>query len=98
MESAAVESLSFLPCLTGPVDYPFASRHKGLGSSPLGGYLCETGILLLVLSGYITPYDFGREYFSIYTPLFEFYFIFKLMLSSGWPGYVRAVQQGGGRG
>ncbi len=28
---------SFSPCLTGPVDYPFASRHKGLGfKSPEG--------------------------------------------------------------
>ncbi len=27
---------SFTPCLTGPVDYPFASRHEGLGSIPSG--------------------------------------------------------------
>jgi hypothetical protein len=31
---------SFSPCLTGPVDYPFASRHKGPGfKSPGGGVL-----------------------------------------------------------
>jgi hypothetical protein len=38
---------SFSPCLTGPVYYPFASRHKGPGFKTPGGYLCETGILLL---------------------------------------------------
>ncbi len=37
---------AFKPCLTGPVDFPFASRQ-----SP-GGYLCETRILLLALSRY----------------------------------------------
>jgi hypothetical protein len=42
----------FLPCLTGPVDYPLASRHKGPGFKSPGGYLCETGILLLALSLY----------------------------------------------
>jgi hypothetical protein len=36
---------SFSPYLTGPVDYPFAARHKGPGfkSPGGGGYLCETG-------------------------------------------------------
>ncbi len=43
---------SFSPCLTGPVGYPFASRHKGPGFKSSGGYLCETGILLLSLSRY----------------------------------------------
>ncbi len=43
---------SFSPCLTGPVDYLFASRHKGAGFKSPGGYLCETGILLLVMSRY----------------------------------------------
>ncbi len=43
---------SFSPCLTSPVDYPFASRHRGPGFKFPGGYLCETGILLLVLSSY----------------------------------------------
>jgi hypothetical protein len=43
---------SFSPCLTGPVDYPFASCHKGPGFNSPGGYLCETGILLLALSRY----------------------------------------------
>ncbi len=41
------------PCLTGPVDYPFASHHKGPGIKFPAGYLCETGILLLALSRYI---------------------------------------------
>ncbi len=44
---------SFSPCLTGPVDYPFASRHEGPGFKSPGGYLCETGILLLALSLYM---------------------------------------------
>jgi hypothetical protein len=47
----------FLPCLTGPVDYPFASHHKGPGFKSPGGYLCETGILLLALSHYIGDPD-----------------------------------------
>jgi hypothetical protein len=41
---------SFSPCLTGPVDYPFAFRQKGPGFKSPGGYLCKTGILLLALS------------------------------------------------
>ncbi len=44
---------SFSPCLTGPVDYLFASCHKGPRFKSQGGYLCETGILLLALSRYI---------------------------------------------
>ncbi len=35
---------SFSPCLTGPVDYLFASRHKEPRFKSPGGYLCETGI------------------------------------------------------
>jgi hypothetical protein len=35
---------SFSPCLTGPVDYPFASRHEGPRFKSPGGDLCETGI------------------------------------------------------
>jgi hypothetical protein len=45
---------SFSPCLTGPVDYLFASRHKGHRFKSPGGYLCETGILLLAMSRYKT--------------------------------------------
>ncbi len=45
----------FSPCLTGPVDYLFASRHKGPRLKSPGGYLCETGILLLALSRYKRP-------------------------------------------
>ncbi len=47
----------FSPCLTGTVDYPFASRHKGPGFKSPGGYLCETGIFLLGLSRYIGDPD-----------------------------------------
>jgi hypothetical protein len=46
---------SFSPCLTSPVDYLFASRHKGPRFESPGGYLCETGILLLALSRYSPP-------------------------------------------
>jgi hypothetical protein len=43
----------FSPCLTGPVDYLFASCHEGPGFKPHpGGYLCEAGILLLALPRY----------------------------------------------
>ncbi len=37
------------------MDYLFASRHKGLRFKSPGGYLCETGILLLALSRYSGP-------------------------------------------
>jgi hypothetical protein len=48
----------FSPCLTGPVDYLFASRHKGPRFKSPEGYLCETGILLLIaLSRYIGDPD-----------------------------------------
>jgi hypothetical protein len=43
---------SFTPCLTGPVDYPFASCHEGPRFKSPRGYLCETGILMLALSRY----------------------------------------------
>ncbi len=36
---------------------PVASRHKGPGFKSPGGYLCETGILLLALSCYIGDPD-----------------------------------------
>ncbi len=39
------------------MDYPFASRHKGPRFKSPGGYLCETGILLLALSHYIGDPD-----------------------------------------
>jgi hypothetical protein len=45
---------SFSPC---PVVYLFASRHKGPRFKSPGGYLCETGILLLALSRYIGDPD-----------------------------------------
>ncbi len=47
---------AFTPCLTGPVDYLFASCHEGPGFKSPWGYLCETGILLLALSAtLVTP-------------------------------------------
>ncbi len=51
---------SFTPCLTGPVGYQITSRHEGPGFQPPGGYLSETGILLLVLSRYIDDPDVIR--------------------------------------
>ncbi len=48
---------SFSPCLTGPVDYLFAFCHKGPRFKFPGGYLCETGILLLALSRYMAATD-----------------------------------------
>jgi hypothetical protein len=52
---------SFSPYLTGPLDYPFASCHKGPGFKSPGGYLCETGILLLALSRYIAIIKSGAN-------------------------------------
>jgi hypothetical protein len=53
----ACNPTSFTPCLTSPVDYLFASCHKGLRFKSPGVYLCETGILLLALSHYIGDPD-----------------------------------------
>jgi hypothetical protein len=44
---------SFSPCLTSPVDYLFASHHKGPRFKSQGRYLYETRILLLALSATI---------------------------------------------
>ncbi len=51
-ERSGAISLHSHPCITGPVNHPFASLHKGPGFKTPGGYLCETGILLLALSHY----------------------------------------------
>ncbi len=53
----SLQSLSFSQWHTGPVDHLFASCHKGPGVQIPWGYLCETGILLLVLSHYIGDPD-----------------------------------------
>jgi hypothetical protein len=53
----ACNLISFSPCLTGPVDYLFASLHEGPRFKSPGGYLCETGILLLAMSRYIGDPD-----------------------------------------
>jgi hypothetical protein len=55
----------FSPCLTGPVDYLFASRHKGPRFKSPGGYLCETVILPLALSRYICDPDVIYHYFGL---------------------------------
>jgi hypothetical protein len=57
MLSRACNLTEFSPCLTGPVDYPFASHHEGPGIKLQGGYLCETRILLLALSRYVGDPD-----------------------------------------
>ncbi len=46
---------SFSPYLTGPVDYGTClfPVTRDPGSNPLGGCLCETGILQSALSDYI---------------------------------------------
>ncbi len=44
---------AFTHSSTGPVVHSFASRHEGPVLNPQGGFLCETGILLLALSRYI---------------------------------------------
>ncbi len=54
---SACNPTSFSPCLTGPVDYLFSSRLKGPRFKFPGGYLCETGILLLGMSHYIGDPD-----------------------------------------
>jgi hypothetical protein len=46
----ACNLISFSQCLTGPVDYLFASCYVRPGFKSSGGYLCETGILLIALS------------------------------------------------
>ncbi len=53
----ACNLISFSPCLNGPVANPLFPVTRDLGSNPLGGYLCETGILLLALSHYIGDPD-----------------------------------------
>jgi hypothetical protein len=53
LQLRACNLTSLSPCLTGPVDYLLASRHKGPRFKSPGGYLCDTGILLLVMSCYI---------------------------------------------
>jgi hypothetical protein len=53
----ACDLTSFSPCLTVPVDYLFASLHKGPRFKSPGGYLCETRILLIALSCYIGDPD-----------------------------------------
>jgi hypothetical protein len=48
---------AFTHSSTGPVVHPFASHHEGHRFNPQGGYLGETGILLLALSYYISDPD-----------------------------------------
>jgi hypothetical protein len=85
-----VESLQ--PCLTGPVDYLFASPHKGPRFKSPGGYLCKTGILLLALS----------RYMFIISPTFDWVWSHLVSEekdgqhdtrdgSSGWPGALLEI-------
>ncbi len=39
----AYKFTAFTPCLTGPVDYPFASRHEGPRFNPQGGTYVKPG-------------------------------------------------------
>ncbi len=55
---------AFIHSSTGPVVHPFASCHDRPGFNPQGGYLCETGILLLVLSRYILIYNYVHNIFT----------------------------------
>jgi hypothetical protein len=48
---------SFSQCLTGPVDYPFASHHEGPGFNSQGGTYVKPGFILLGLSCYIGDPD-----------------------------------------
>ncbi len=41
--SRACNLTAFTPCLTGLVDYPFASRHEGPGFNPQGGICVKLG-------------------------------------------------------
>jgi hypothetical protein len=52
---------AFIHCLTGPVDYPFASHHEEPGFNSHRGYLCETRILLLALSRYNLVLSWGHS-------------------------------------
>jgi hypothetical protein len=49
LHSHHVSLVQWTPCLL-----PFT---RGPGSNPQGGYLCETGILLLAMSRYIVDLD-----------------------------------------
>jgi hypothetical protein len=48
----ACNLIAFINSSTGLVVHPSASPHEGPGFNPQGGYLNETGILLLASSGY----------------------------------------------
>ncbi len=54
------------PCLTGPVDYLFASRHKDPGSNPQGGTYVKPGFSL-AFSRYRPIYLNLEANHSIYT-------------------------------
>jgi hypothetical protein len=65
----------FTQSSTGPVVHPFASRHEGPGFNPQGGYLCETGILLLGLSRY-----------NLKNEILELHFVTNIRRISDTPG------------
>jgi hypothetical protein len=47
---------SFSPCLTGPVDYPFASCHRDPGSKPVGGLMWNRDSPVSVVSLHCWPW------------------------------------------
>jgi hypothetical protein len=53
---------AFTPCLTGPVDYLFASYYEEPGFKSPEGYLCNTGILLLALSQYSSVFFYVESF------------------------------------
>jgi hypothetical protein len=61
--SRACNLTSFSPCLTGQVDYLFASHHGTQVQIPWGD-LCETWILLLAMSRYNAVIDNSMDSFS----------------------------------
>ncbi len=54
---------AFTPCLTGPVDYPFAPRHEGPGFNPQGNIYVKPGFsccsVVLLQSQYLSVQEFG---------------------------------------
>jgi hypothetical protein len=64
---------AFIHSSTGPVVHPFASHHEGPGFNPQGGRaLCETGILLLVLSRHSGLLRLVKKSFYFYSVALAF--------------------------
>jgi hypothetical protein len=81
----ACNLISFSPCLTGPVDYPFASRHKGPGFKTLGGLMWNQDSPVSVVS----LHDFILKLFSsgvyrTYTGLLSNLIVKNPFFPGGW--------------